>query len=219
MSNARRVRLGTRASLFLAAAVLTAAAGGSVAPASATPAASAPTAAAAGPSIALLTGFGDAKFGSTIEEARKALPAMEPLSHDIKMPSAHFSSPHLERFVLRKHVVAGLASPVDVELRFWEGKLWAFLVYFEKTDLDAALKLLEKTYGPRTTGTEVQPIWRGEKATLQAMGKAGWYGATDNAISEKAREWFFAELKRNPGAVLTPSAATTPAPAASAPPK
>lgn len=214
MSGVRLGRLQVLSSFVLAAAVLAAAAG--VSPAHATPT---PAAAAAGPSLALLTGFGDAKFGSTIEEARKALPAMEPLSNDIKMPSAHFSSPQLERFVLRKHAIAGLASPVDVELRFWEGKLWAFLVYFEKADLDAALKLLEKTYGPRTTGTEVQPIWRGDKATLQAMGKAGWYGATDNAISEKAREWFFTELKRNPGAVLTPAAATTPAPAASAPPK
>jgi hypothetical protein len=158
-----------------------------------------PTAApAAAPSVASLTGFGAVKFGATVEEARKAWPAMAVLHQDIKMPSAAFTSPFLERFVIRKHAIAGLASPVDVELRFWEGKLWAFLVYFEKADMNAALQHLEKTYGPRTSGIETRPIWRGEAVTLQAMAEAGWYGATDNAISDKARAWFFKELTGNP---------------------
>jgi hypothetical protein len=184
------------------------------------------------PSIDTLKGFGAAKFGSSVEETRALWPAMEPLGNDVKMPAAAFTSPHLSRYLLKDHAVAGLSSPVDVEFRFWEGKLWAFLVYFKPDDKDAALQHLEKSYGKRQTGLEDRPIWRSDAITLQAVAGDGWYGATDNALSDVARAWFFTALTGNPegqapaaaepakpGAAAAPPApeAAPPAPAAATP--
>ena len=200
------------ASVFLAAVALAAAAG-MVSPAR-----------GAEPSVADVDGFGAAKFGSSIDDAKKLWPAMQPVADDARLPSAAFQSPLLDRFLIKDHEISGLASPVDVELRFWEGKLWAFLVYFKKDDKDAALQHLEKTYGKRMSGTDERPIWTGEKVTLQGIAGAGWYGATDNALSDQARAWFFTALTGNPegnspdAAKATPiGAAPPPAPAAEAP--
>lgn len=153
---------------------------------------------AAEPSIALLTGYGTASFGTSVDDVKKLWPEMEAVANDAHLPSAAFNSPHLQRFLLKGQQIPGLANPVDVEFRFWEGKLWAFLVYFKKADKDAALQHLEKTYGKRITGIDDRPIWTGEKVTLQAVGEAGWYGATDNALSDQARAWFFTALTGNP---------------------
>ncbi len=196
-----RCRVATIAAL--AAAVLTAAAVG---------------ADESAPSIESLTGFGNAKFGSGIEDVRKVWPGMTPIGDKVKMPSAAFTSAHLQRFLIKGHKLEGLTSPVDVELRFWKERLWAFIVYFEPADSAAALQQLVKTYGERTTSTEERPIWRGEKVSLQTMPSSGWYGATDNAISDDAREWFFAALtggraNQAPAAGATPQ----PAPASAAP--
>src|SRR5690606_23687774 len=127
-----------------------------------------------------------------------------------RLPSAAFQSPLLDRFLIKDHEISGLASPVDVELRFWEGKLWAFLVYYKMDDKDAALQYLEKTYGKRMSGTDERPIWNGEKVTLQGIAGAGWFGATDNALSDQARAWFFTALTGNPEGNSPAAANATP---------
>ncbi len=195
-------RLFTKWSLILAAAVFTAAAGGAEPPAPAT--------------VDALSGFGGAKFGGTIEETRKVWPKMNAVADDVRLPSAAFASTHLDRFLVKEHSIVGLSSPVDVELRFWKGNLWAFLVYFQEADAPAALRHLAKEYGKHTTGIDTRPIWRGEKVTLQAMSDAGWYGATDNVISEDARTWFFAALTGKTEAEIEASTAATEKPAAPA---
>jgi hypothetical protein len=183
-----------------------------------------------GPSVADLEGFAGVKFGASIEDARKVLPAMSPLADDVKMPSASFSSPFLKRFLVEGYEIEALSSPVDVELRFWKDQLWAFLVYFKEADRQAALDYLEKTYGKHPSGTDSRPIWRGEKVTLQSMSEGGWFGATDNALSDDARAWFFKALTGNaegnaasataasPGPTGSPPAATPPAGATPAAP-
>jgi len=191
-------------STALLGAVLLAAAAGAIRPAH-----------AAEPSIDALTGFGDAKFGATEDEVKKVWPKMEPLGADVQKPAAAFSSPHLVRYIINGHTIDDLKSPVDVEFRFWEGKLWAFLVYFKPEDKAAVLKHLESKYGQRSSGIEDRPIWRNDKVTLQAMSDDGWYGSTDNAISELARAWFFKSLTGNPeGNAPQPAGGAAPAPEA-----
>jgi hypothetical protein len=173
------------------------------------------SAATKGPSVADLDGFAGVKFGTGIEDARKALPPMTPIADDVKMPSASFSSPFLKRFLIKDQKIEGLSSPVDVELRFWKDQLWAFLVYFKETDRQAALDYLEKTYGKHPTGTDSRPIWRGEKVTLQSMSEGGWFGATDNALSDDARAWFFQALTGNPEGNAPAATAASPGPTGS----
>lgn len=173
--------------------------------------------AAAEPSVESLTGYGKASFGASVDEVKALWPDMQTVAPDTQLPSAAFVSPHLGRFLLKGEQIPGLSKPVDVELRFWEGKLWAYLVYFDKADKAAALQYLEKTYGMRTSGIEDRPIWGGEKVTLQAVGEAGWFGATDNALSDQARAWFFTALTGNPEGNKPPDVAPTPLGAAPVP--
>lgn len=203
-------RSGLRAFALLAAVVFATAAWGEE------------QAAEKGPSVADLDGFAGVKFGTGVEDARKTLPAMTPLADDVKMPSASFSSPFLKRFLVKDYAIEGLSLPVDVELRFWKDQLWAFLVYFKEADRQAALDYLEKTYGKHPTGTDSRPIWRGDKVTLQSMSEGGWFGATDNALSDDARAWFFKALTGNAEGNAAASTASSPAatgsPAATTPP-
>ena len=146
------------------------------------------------PPIDSVNGIGAAQLGENREAVKKALPAMQNLAPGQKLASAVFSSPHLERFIVRDHKVEGHTKPVDVELRFWRDKLWALIVYFSKEDTSAVLASLKARYGAFTNGAEDRPVWEGKLVTLQAYGPQAWYGLTLNSISEDARTWFFKAL-------------------------
>jgi len=169
------------------------------------------------PSVASLQGFAGVHFGDSVETATAKLPAMKPLANDQKMPAAVFASPHLRRFLFEGYELEGVAAPLKVELRFWKDQLWAFLVYFEKEDAPAVLQALEKRYGERTSGVADRPIWKDGRVTLQTVSKAGWYGATSDAISEDARAWFFKALTGEAGGAAAPVAETVEKPAAAEP--
>ncbi len=65
-----------------------------------------------------LTGFGAARFGTSIEEVRAVWPAMSAIADSVKLPSAAFSSTHLQRFLIKDHTPRrfGLAGRRRVSL-------------------------------------------------------------------------------------------------------
>jgi len=153
------------------------------------------------------------KLGETLEVVRKAYPEMQPATGNAGAQA--FDSPHLQRFVMGPVAVAGLKNPTSVELRFWQGKLWAVIVYFGKNDDADVLAALTKRLGPPTASTKMSASWQGPESLTMSATSQRWYAVTDNALSTSAQAWFLENLKQAQASGVAPQvAATLAAPAA-----
>ena len=170
------------------------------------------------------TGYGKAKFGSTVDEVKKVFPKLEALTLQQTMGAPIVNAPDITRYALHEQSFPGAAKPIDVELRFWKGKLWLYIAYFPPEEADAVLGKLTSEYGPQGNKSADYPSWKLENTTVLLEKKLGRVTVNDNGFTKEAQEWFLGELKkgmsakRPPAAVPPPAAPAAPAGAPAAPP-
>jgi hypothetical protein len=172
------------------------------------------------------TGYGKASFGMPLEEVQKAYPALESLGENNSLGAPAVGGPYIANYALRDQTVAGHAKPVQVELRFWKGQLWLYLVYFDQADLDAVMAHLKSQYGDPNSPTPSFPLWTFESSTVLVDQKRFRYTVNDKKLSDEARVWFVETLKQgHPDKDITvigaktvsPAPAQSPSPAAGTP--
>ena len=163
------------------------------------------------------TGYEKLPFGASIEDAEKAFPDLEKLGQDKSLGAAVVGGPHIARFALRKQKIEGIPEPVNVELRFWKGKFWLYIVYFHKGETEAVVAHLKKTYGEQTGPDPGFPVWNLEKATILVETKSDRYTVNDQALSKEAQAWFveaFTKARGGQQVEIVDTMAKTPMPAA-----
>lgn len=146
------------------------------------------------------TGLGDVKFQTPEAEVLKAFPKLEKLDQTTSLGEPVVGDEHVSRYVLKKYEMPGLAKPVDVEVRFWDGKFWFYVVYLGDNDAEAALAQLTKEYGENTGGDPRFPLWTKDKTTIMLQKKLGRYSVADNALSKEAQNWFIETVQKRRGA-------------------
>jgi hypothetical protein len=162
-------------------------------------------------------GFGKAKFKMTAAQAKAAIPELEETEEHLG--AAVVGGPRVKRFVLRKYKVPGVEHPTDVELRFWDDKLWVVIVYFGQNDYASVSKALEKQLGPTSRGDDKSRVWLGEKTTSTVSDREKYYSFADNDLSNVARAALFQgihhagalEAEPTKGEATKSDAASTPA--------
>jgi hypothetical protein len=183
------------------------------------------------------TGVGNAKFGMSLAEVWKMYPKAKLMGEEEQGGAPVLEGPYIDRLLIKDQKVPGFEKPTTLELRFWNGKLWAVIVYFGDNDAETSRASLLKIFGPQASddGANDNLTWYGEKANTTATFREKWYGTSDNALSAQARGWFSDMLngiwkgetpeekaaREARMAALTPksakSKATTPTPGAPAP--
>ena len=141
------------------------------------------------------TGFGTASFGMSLKDVWAMYPKARLLGEKESLGAAVLDGPYIERLALRDQPVPGFPKPTTVELRFWKGKLWGVVVFFGDNDPEVCKAYLAQAYGPTTVRDTSMPLWRGDKVTTTATYKQGWYGYTDNALSQEVSAWLAEALK------------------------
>jgi hypothetical protein len=167
-------------------------------------------------------------FGTSAEEVKKVYPKLENLGENQSLGAPAVGGPHITNYALRNQTIEGHQKPVQVEMRFWKGKFWLYIVYFDKTDLDGMLAHFTAVYGEPNSATAKFPLWNFDKSTILVDAKQYRYTINDNELSKEARTWFVEALKQThpdksfevvEGKAKTPSPAPaqTPSPAAAQP--
>ena len=141
------------------------------------------------------TGFGNAKFGMSLKDVWRMYPQARLLGEQETLGAAVLDGPYIERLALHDQPVPGFPKPTTVELRFWNGKLWGVVVFFGDNDPQVCKAYLANEYGPTTSRDANMPLWRGNKVTTTATYNQGWYGYTDNALSDDVSAWLAEVLK------------------------
>lgn len=144
---------------------------------------------AAAASTALFAGYGPAAFGTRWEKALPMFPKAEPLDNAANLGSPNVGGPFVHRLLLRDQQVAGLAKPVQVELRFWKKKLWVVQVYWGENRTEDVLAMLNEQLGPSDSAAPNDPLWIKGDVQTTISPKQGWFGSTDLAISGDAQDW------------------------------
>jgi hypothetical protein len=157
------------------------------------------------------TGVEKAKFGTSLDEVKKAYPTMELTTAQTEAPA--FNHPKLTRYMVRKQKVAGFPKPMDLELRFWDGKFWIGVYYFGENDYAKSLETFQQRLGKPTYDKDEFLSWAGTTLGATANKKAGWLELHDEGLSNLARQELFKGLLAT-GDVITPAAQGTPKPPA-----
>ncbi len=162
-----------------------------------------------------------AKLGTSTGDVRKVFPKMEPTKENLG--AQPFDSEFLTRYAVKNAKIPETGKPGTIELRFWNDKLWAIIVYYGDGNDTKVVEALTKRLGPPNGTNPTKPGWQGEKGMTFVETEHHWYSLTDNALSKEAQAWFFAQLakmKEQAAGAPTPAAPAAPAaapPAATAP--
>ena len=162
----------------------------------------------ASPTPPAAEGFGKARFGMSLEEVRRLYPALTPAPPNTGVP--YFNSPLLSRFMLKDVKVPGLSERTDVEFRFWENRLWMYVVY-PRGSFAEAVEYLEHRYG-KPNVSSADPSWKLPSIGIITAPAQMWYTVSDNAITSDVQAAFNAAL-RAAQAPPSPPAPPTAAPA------
>lgn len=159
------------------------------------------------------TGIGDLTLGAPVAEVQKKHPKMEELKPGVSLGAAIVGGPHVARYVLHKVAAKNLAQPADVELRFWDGKLWVIIVYLGQNPVSEVRAALEKQIG-KPTAQGPPTSWLGQKSTTVLSYREGYFSISDNGLSDQARQVLVQALK----ALMQRRSPATPVPGANAAP-
>jgi hypothetical protein len=151
----------------------------------------APAAAIKGPS-----GYGKARFGSTVAQVKKLYPGLEELPPEKTLGAPVINGPDIARYVLHNQTYPGVKNPVDVEIRFWKGKLWLYIAYFPVDEGNAVQSKLTADLGAPENPTSEYPSWKLDTVSVLLEKKLGRVTVNENALSKEAQAWFLAELKK-----------------------
>jgi len=158
-------------------------------------------------------------FGMRVADVRRLHPQLRVVQRPLGAVAP--ALPSIARYVLPNQTVPEHTKLSDIELRFWDDKLWAIIVYFPEGEAEAVGAALRVRYGRPSGASNVSTIWRGETVTLAFVPKQRWYGFTDNRLNqavetEMAEEVERAVARQRTAAARTPSAAPAPSPTAAA---
>lgn len=168
------------------------------------------------------TSIAGAKLGSDTGEVRKVFPKMEPTKENLG--AQPFDSEFLTRYVVKNFRVPQTGKPGTLELRFWDGKLWAYIVYYGEGNDQKVIEALTKQMGPPNGTNPQKPGWQGDTSLTFVETDKHWYSVTDNALSKAAQTWFYAQIEKmkqglaNEAAKAAAQAPATPAAAPAATP-
>jgi hypothetical protein len=142
------------------------------------------------------TGYGKVPFGATLKEFQKAYPKAEQLELTQNLGAPVIRGPDIARYALHGQSYPGAAKPIDVEVRFWKGKLWLYIAYFPPAESEAVLAKLVADNGPSTNKSADYPTWNFPQSTILLEKKLGRVTVNDTASTKEAQAWFLAELKK-----------------------
>jgi hypothetical protein len=138
-------------------------------------------------------GFGKAHFGMSIGEVKAVYPELTAAPN----VAGYLSHTDLQRQVLWKTPIKGLAEPVDIELRFWKDRLYMFLFYTGKNPAAKVTQYLQREYGPPASGG-LDPAWVWPGRMLINQSAHGWFALSDKELGKEAQSALAA--RRTPGA-------------------
>lgn len=131
-------------------------------------------------------GWGGAKLGMSWEEFRGIFPQAEELEPVPDMPGRE----RARRAVAWKIKEADVAEPLDLEFRFWEGRLWMILVYATPLTQPAFQAFLERRFGPPPVGGE-QASWIWPTVKIVANTKQRWFALFDRRLANEVQAALF----------------------------
>lgn len=177
------------------------------------------------------TSFDKIKFGTSIDDVRKAYPTMQKADK-----GRGLSHPKIDRFVVSKYKLPGLEKPTDIELQFWTGRFWLGLIHFGDNDPAKTEAYLLERYGAPDYKDDNYMTWNGKTAGAVLSRRSKHFEVHDEGMSNEARAELFkgkmvqssgqgqvtpAAVAGTPGTAPTgsPAAAPTGAPSPAAPAK
>jgi hypothetical protein len=129
--------------------------------------------------------FDKAKFGTSIDDVRKAYPGME--TADTK----GVNHPKIQRFIVRKYKLSGLEKPTDIELQFWNGRFWLGLVHFGDNPPEKTDAYLRQHYGAPDYQDDNYMTWNGKTAAAVLSKRPKTFEVHDEGMSNEARAELF----------------------------
>jgi hypothetical protein len=161
------------------------------------------------------TAIAGAKLGAATADVKKIFPKMEVTTENLG--AQPFDSEHLTRYVVKDFRVPQTGKPGTLELRFWDDKLWAYIVYYGEGNDEKVIKAFTKDMGPPNGTNPQKPGWQGDTSLTFVETDKHWYSVTDNALSKAAQTWFYAQIeKMKQGLANSAAQAAKPAAAATA---
>ena len=145
------------------------------------------------------SGYEKLKFGMDVGQAKKLYPKMEELPVSKNLGISPLPPPNVVRYLLTAQHVSGAPQPVNVELRFWKGKFWFYVVYFGVPNNDAMVKALSRKYGPPTNVSAQSIVWGGSKTQTMIEPTEGRYQSQDMGMMREAQAWLLDALKKSFG--------------------
>jgi len=162
------------------------------------------------------TAIGGAKLGASTADVKKIFPKMEETKENLG--AQPFDSEHLVRYVVKDFRVPQTGKPGTLELRFWDGKLWAYIVYYGEGNDEKVVAALTKQMGPPNGTNAKKPGWQGDTSLTFVESDKHWYSVTDNALSKAAQTWFYAQIEKMKQGLANAAADAAKTPGAAAPP-
>lgn len=150
------------------------------------------------------TGLGKLTFGMGVDQVKKLFPKMEELTLETNLGVGPLGGPNVQRFRLPKQTVAGVKQPVDLEIRFWKGKLWMIAVYYGVANDKAVMAALSKQYGPPTATNAQSSVWSGQHSVLFVEHGPGQYTIQDLALMKEAQAYVLDLLRKGRQAEALP---------------
>ncbi len=139
-------------------------------------------------------GEGQFEIGMSVADVRRLHPELKALARPLAVAAP--ALPSVARYVLSKQRVSEHTKESDIELRFWNDKLWAVIVYFPAEEADAVGTALRARYGPPASGNRMSSIWRRAGITLVLAPTQRWYGFTDDELNDAVASETAAEVER-----------------------
>ncbi len=123
----------------------------------------------------------------SLEEFRQAYPGSQELP---PLPDAKGDG-RGRRFVVWKANDNILPGPVDLEFRFWNGRLWMILVYANDLPAHEMQAALERRFGPPPISGE-KPSWLWPSTKLVSEPAKRWLAIFDRRLASQVQEATFA---------------------------
>lgn len=131
---------------------------------------------------AVRQGWGREQLGMTLDALRQLY---DDAQRAAKL-QAPFDHPRFERWLRLGVRETDLPEPVDVEYRFWDGKLWMVLVYTGANPVVAVRQTLERRFGPPTDSGAV-PAWIWPDRKLVTHLDQKWFALIHRPTDREAR--------------------------------
>lgn len=127
-------------------------------------------------------GWGRAQLGMQLTEFRRLYPQSEEAP---ALPGLSLDG-RVRREVVWKVRAEGLTKPVDLEFRFWDGKLWMILVYANQVPGAELRSFLEARFGAPTLASE-KPSWMWPRVKVVAEPQQGWFAIFDRDLGKQVQ--------------------------------